>query len=825
MSFRLVSVSIIVLGLALAAAEARRGFSSGGSGSGSYDGSVSTSSWDLSATPDADCIAVYGQACSELTTAQKEEVAAKTASAQAANYTNHSDYETASAKGYALTAADGTQWTNAKSPGSRGSDTTTNAQWDTDCDNSFSSTGGCDGLTKTQFATIDNGSTGRAPALTAGYSGYNDWQSASALNYTMSADDATLWGEANDGSVSSAACDAEFAGKACNELTKASFENAKASNALMTAKIAKVTAGTLNNQDLTDLSISFASSSLSSPLLAWQLDYLETVLGTTSSTTKANWQTTIDNYSATAASKWYVYKIATSSDTSGTYATSNATQALLDACGLTVSGANSELGPATDAQISAHIRHADSDLTSLSGAPTDTQLNDFLTEAVGYADGTTYADFNTATTSNGWTAANYKEATNTSGWSNSSAEATAFGNCRSSTTSSTGGANTCSVSYTGWTAIAAAIAAAADTSTDVTAANVTAILTATGTTANSYLDTSNSVHMDYINQCIAGDSNPADTLSSCVSTSDLKKNVKAFQVGKIAALNSGSYTKTSITSTLLKQIGVPTNSANVIDSNNCGTGGDSSCLTALRDAIVASDLDETATPTTVTNKINELMRAQMLIVANNTSIPSYSSTMKAGCSTSYNLPLPDPCGHSQWSCSKVQGPSNWSISGTNLVVPSNSSATGNQNVKIRMSLNIYTPAYTKDVTRTYSVSQAVAASANGYKKFSTSGNNPWGPWNDCIAKGGDLATYANVNGTYTLDSHMWFAPSTEVSPSNLCCSSKNYKAWVSESEITCRKSGTNGQSKRGGYGNQWWHCNPSQSSYVKTYWCKNLPSC
>ena len=568
MSFRLVSVSVIVLGLALAAAEARRGFSSGGSGSGTYDGAASTSSWDLSATPDADCIAVFGQSCSELTAAQKEEVAAKTASAQAANYTNHSDYETASAKGYTLSAADGTQWTNAKSPGARGSDTTTNAQWDSDCDNSFSSTGGCDGLTKTQFATIDDGSTGRAPALTAGYSSYDDWQSASALNYTMTADDATLWGEANDGSVSSAACDAEFAGKACNELTKASFQNAKDSNALMTAKIAKVTAGTLSNQDLTDLSISFASSSLSSPVSAWQLDYLETVLGTTSSTTKANWQSTIDNYSATAASKWYVYKIATSSDTSGTYATSNATSALLDACGLPVSGANSALGVATNAQISGHIRHANSDLTSLTGAPTDTQLKDFLTEAVGYGNGTSYTDFSTATTSNGWSAADYKTASNSTGWTNSSAHSTKYAACKSSA-NSTDGSSGCGMTLTEWEALAVVESIASDDSPDystVTSTQFASIISA-GSSATANLDlSSNAMHLNYMRSCVDGlSSKTAANIAGCSTSSSATTTAARYGLDNW----SSSYT---LDDDLLEDAGLTSSDADLFadsGSNSC----------------------------------------------------------------------------------------------------------------------------------------------------------------------------------------------------------------------------------------------------------------
>ena len=226
MSFRFLSLFVFVFSLTLIAAEARRGFSSGGSGSGSYDNTAPTASWDLSSTPDADCIAVYASACASLTPAQIEEVSRLTADAQAANYTNHNDYLTANTFGYGLNAADGTQWTDAKSPGADNSGT--DSAWNTDCDAAFSSTGGCDAITEAQFSSIDDATTGRVPAVAAGYDSYNAWQTASDLGYEINATDAALWGEANDGSVSAAACDAEFPGKTCNQLTKASLRMPKA---------------------------------------------------------------------------------------------------------------------------------------------------------------------------------------------------------------------------------------------------------------------------------------------------------------------------------------------------------------------------------------------------------------------------------------------------------------------------------------------------------------------------------------------------------------------------------------------------------------------
>ena len=183
MTVRFLSILALVFSVTLLSAEARRGFSSGGSGSGSYDNTAPTASWDLSSTPDADCIAVYGSACASLTPAQIEEVSRMTADAQAANYTNHNDYLTANVFGYQLNSVDGTQWTDAKSPGADNSGT--DSAWNSDCDAAFSSTGGCDAITEANFSAIDDATNGRVPALAAGYASYNAWQTAANLDYEM----------------------------------------------------------------------------------------------------------------------------------------------------------------------------------------------------------------------------------------------------------------------------------------------------------------------------------------------------------------------------------------------------------------------------------------------------------------------------------------------------------------------------------------------------------------------------------------------------------------------------------------------------------------
>lgn len=747
-----------LLALTLSAADARRGFSSGGAGSGTYDNQAPTS-WNVDSTLDADCQNIYGTACSDLTAAQYEDVSTRNRLATDNNYDSDTDYQTALARGYLLTTQDGTQWQNAKSPGGRDGDTASDADWNTDCDTAFTSTGGCDGLSKAQFGSIDHSSTGRISATGVGFSSYSDWQTAAALGYSMTADDATLWGQANDGSVSAAACDAEFAGRSCNQLTKNGFQNAKASNALMTQKIAKVSAGTLTNADLTELSLTFGSSALSSPLTAWQLDYLETVLGTSGSTTKDDWQATIDNYDAATASAWYIWKIAASSATSGTYATGNATTALFNTAG--VSSAVTALG-VSNSQIAANIRSA-----GFTATPNTTALNDFLAEARGFSDGASYASVSGAL-GNGWTLANFLTANGNGGWTQSSADKTAFDNCLSNTSASTGGTAACQASNSEWSAIAAAIAAAADTNTDLTSAQADNILAAASTTAHAYFDSSNQVMMDYLNQCISGSSNAADAVSNCVSSgiggtggvseTVLKQQVTSYKLGQIAATNSGTYASSTVTQSDMVNIGLATHESGIIGANYCGTAGNASCLNVIKNALGSASLTASSSASDVQNWINSTMRSHMQnTVAANESVPANPTSSGDACAASnttqeVTLPLPHSCQHSSWTCSFQGSKSPAALTldipdgNVKLAITSGGPVNG-VSYTIRKSLNYTGGSYYKDFTYNFNIPASSNASAAVQLTTHTgSGNTAITGWNHCINKGvgWELAEYDEV---------------------------------------------------------------------------------
>jgi hypothetical protein len=751
----MVSAFVGLLTLSLAA-EARRGFSGGGSGSGTYD-NTAPSVWLASDTADADCQTLYSLDCDDLSAAQLEDVTTKNALATSNNYGSHTDFVAAGNHGYTATQADGTLWTAAKAQTS---------DFNSDCDSSFSSTGGCDAITKTNYSSI-SGSSGRTAAIAAGFSSYDDYLSAAALGYSQASADATLWGQANDGSVSSAACDAEFPGKTCAELSKSSFESAKASNALMTAKIAKVTAGTLTSADLlTDLGLSLSSSSLTDPISAWQLDYLESVLSTTSGTAKATWQTTLDNYNAASANAWYLWKIAASTATSGTYATSNATYQVFNLAGVdtgltgtasacsvggsVVSGVTCATLGVTNTQIAANIRSS-----GFTAAPASTAMRNFLTEAAGFADGTTYADVNTATATNSWSIADYKTATNSSGWTNSSADNTAFGSCKTSTNSATGGASSCSATNAEWTSIAATIAAAADSSTDISSADATNILSAVSVTAHSFFDSSDTVMMGYLNHCISGASDAVDAVANCVSAGTdgtggiteavLKNKVTAFKLGKIAASNSGSYTTSTVTQSDMVNIGLASNESGIIGQNYCGTAGTSSCLSTVRSALASASLTADSSASAIATWINTTMKAHFQnTVAANQSAPASPASTGDACAASnttntVTMPLIGGCNHSSWTCSFAsKSPSSLTLdlADGNVKLAISDGGPVSVSYTIRKSLNYSNSSYHKDFS--YSMNVPASSNATAAVQLTThsgAGNLAISPWNHCLSKG------------------------------------------------------------------------------------------
>ena len=178
----------------------------------------------------------------------------------------------------------------------------------------------------------------------------------------------------------------------------------------------------------------------------WKAAYLGTLFDDNASTTSI-WQTTIDNYDSTAASRWLIGKIAAGA--SG-YPTSLLTTSILDDAGME-SGLISTVGTS--------LADLKTGMTSsgISTPATVTEINDYVVSK-GFNDTSqTYADMNSAT-SNGWTVANYKLAkgVSSSDWTNTNDHKIAFDSCKLSTSGTASPAGTCSITHSAWDAIIAA---------------------------------------------------------------------------------------------------------------------------------------------------------------------------------------------------------------------------------------------------------------------------------------------------------------------------------------------------------------------------------
>lgn len=266
-----------------------------------------------------------------------------------------------------------------------------------------------------------------------------DFKAASTKGYSKSSADKSLYDDAMGASYT-VHCRAEIdnSSASCTDLTKAQFSSAKTGSALLATKKTKAAAGTLTLADLTSLGLT--TTTLGGSPTAYELDYLMSLLDTSSSATKADWQSTITStYTAAKAAKWKISQIAAGDSE---HPTSGLTIAMLEAAGMT-SGAHTTVG-ASLAVLKTNI--TTSGLTTSSNG---TAIDNWVTKAAGFNTSTTFATVNTAVT-NGYTNTNYKLAEDLVGWTTSANDAAHFANCKTNTNIATGGAGVCSVTRAVW---------------------------------------------------------------------------------------------------------------------------------------------------------------------------------------------------------------------------------------------------------------------------------------------------------------------------------------------------------------------------------------
>ena len=542
--------------------------------------------------------------------------------------------------------------------------------------------------------------------------------------------------------------------------------------------------GQLSTEDLDSAGIDYSACG-SSPLPSHVLDYLETVLSQDAEDT-SNWQSEIDAISDCDFDA-AVWQVGEAND--GDAAVTVVTASLLDDIVGTDGYTNAILGANSSTDISDVQALFPSALATITASSVKTMVAETV---VGFSSQAHANAYNSNSDKANFTRVNFEA-------------------CYDSTDSQTGGAGSCTMTSSGWTSLQAVINIASDnSSSDLTAANVSDILAMDNTTsASASLDTSSSLHLDYLTQCIDGSSNVVADLNSCANGFTVPK-ANAYKVGQIIAGGDSDYPQSDLTSSLLQDVGVSSSSKNVIDGNYCGTSANSSCWTVLKSQLLSSDLSESASVSDVTSKVNSLMRGIMVDVADNASIPAPSSLPTAGCSTSFNFPIAGTCGHPQWTCTLVTGPTGWALSGNDLVMPSSYATSGTATATIRASLNIYTPAYTKDYTRSYNITAAVSGATNGLKTYSTDSQNRQAAYNACVALGGRLATKSEYDDQFGSTGTGLFASST----------TEGYPG-TSGAWNTCTGGWEPKSRKIGNY----WYCGGSSFSATKYYACADLPAC
>ena len=278
----------------------------------------------------------------------------------------------------------------------------------------------------------------------------------------------------------------------------------------------------------------------------------------------------------------------------------------------------------------------------------------------------------------------------------------------------------------------------------------------------------------------------------------------------------------------LVTLGVSNGLINDLKTNStCGASGTESCLAAF-------NAQKTTSSCTLENG-NAATGVQMqayigcVMVEHHTAVVSTAalggdSSITAGCSQSVNLALPATCGHPQWSCSMTSAPSSWSLSGANVVVPASYSGSGSQTVSIEMSLGIYTPAYTRTVSKTYNVAAAVSGATNGVKQFNNgSSEDVRTAQNYCRSIGGRLATKSELTDLGGSPSRTMFHWTTDDTNITFACPAPyNGRSWACGN--TCNHT-SGDQPTMIRWSNGGVNCNGSGTSLTIYYACADLPSC
>ena len=495
----------------------------------------------------------------------------------------------------------------------------------------------------------------------------------------------------------------------------------------------------------------------------WQMAYVNSLLTsyTADSNTMAEWETQIATFETDEAAIWKIGKI--NDNTSG-HPASDLTIAMLDDAmdedGLTASLLAIDSSKSiTD--ISSEFPDA---LTTVTAASIQALIG---VDVIGFDDADTVQAFLDNDNTSGFTVA-------------------AFQDCYDSSNSSSGGADSCDVSSSEWDAIdlASAIADGSDNST-LSASDITALLDLNDATLNSLIDTTDSVHLDYLTDCLDGASDAIAEFATC-NTGFTAAKVSLFEVGMIIDGESG-YPSSAITVSLLQGAGALDNTTNssIVNGNYCGDNASSSCLSVVQNGIDNASWTGTPTASEIDEWIKTVVTADLKAQANGFTPTAVSGT---ACTDTINVNVPGACNHPSWTCTSstseitlTDNDSNGHVETGTYTDDSADPDAGTLNYTIRRTLTFYGgSSYYKD--HSYSINLTAALNSEYSWVSKTVGNDILNLCKACPT-GYRLATKSEAQAAGYSPQSGWY---TDTAP-----------------------TGSSGWKE---------HCNPMDAAWIKNNW-------
>ncbi len=389
-------------------------------------------------------------------------------------------------------------------------------------------------------------------------------------------------------------------------------------------------AETLTAADLDNVGLDYSACGVS-PLPTHTLDYLETKLDKNADSS-SEWQTEIDGLTECSkdAASW---KIAEVNSGSTGHTPQDLTADIFDKA-VDETGYTNDLLAADSSKSLADVTGAFPNAVT---TVTEGSIKSFIAEDIVGFDDVTKAEA-------------YRDNTDKSNY-----DVESFQDCYDSTLSVVGGATDCSVAHDDWqavenvTGVAEGTVNAAGVKQSLTGADITAVLSISDETINPAISTADSVHLDYLSDCVSGALDAVGQLIECDSDFTAT-GVSLFEVGQIVSGATG-YSPTGLTTSLLQDTGALTSSSDaaVVSASVCGTSGANSCLAVLRASLDEASFSAEPTAAEVDSWIRDVISDDLRDQA--TAYTAVSPAATSSCDANVALAVPPACNSSGWGCS------------------------------------------------------------------------------------------------------------------------------------------------------------------------------